>query len=371
MGYRVRVLWICPVRKRCGIAIYSNEYIKALKMFCTVIVIDCNEIAGNLSKFRKEIEQCDCVHLQYEQSLYVLNGVDYFKKICKQINKPLIVSLHELYEKQPGVFPREDLTGNWPTRKVKEIIYDYRHPIQTSFRGHCKREFYAEKIVVHHEFQRNILIDKKIESSRIKVISHPVITFSDIRYSIAPATDRVLLLGSTGFINPQFDYKLLFDTLDKLTLDWRFKWIGGLRREEDCTLLNYIESQINDRGWRDKFIITGWVELEAQKQLLKEIDIYLALFSDRSSSDSITRAFGARRFTIGTDVPPLKEIAQNYGALYISNDSSDIVKFINEIIANVNLQNAYQEAIDKYLIQNAFPMKAHELSLVYKEVIGL
>ena len=119
----------------------------------------------------------------------------------------------------------------------------------------------------------------------------------------------------------------------------------------------------------NKFIITEWVTEERRNELLAETDIYLALFSARSSSLSLATAIGAHRIIIATALPFSQEMVENTPIMCITpSDSKSIIENINRIANDNALQNTYLKAIDKYIKQHSFREMSKKLTEIYKGI---
>lgn len=369
----MKIAWLFPVNQKCGISFYSLEYVKALGEFVEIETIDIQECLNSIKQYANRLNSFDIIHIQYETSLFLKGNYDSYKQLCNLITKSIVVSLHEVYENFPGVFPRSEIRGKNFVRKLKENIYDIRHPFQTLYNQHLSNSFHADKILVHANFQKDILIKKGIHKDIIEIIPMPIKEIKDIQPVAKPQQDtqnnNEFNLSTLGFINLNYDYQLLFDVLDKLEIPWLFTWIGGTRREEDSSILNSIKQEISRRGWDNKFTITGWVMDEKRNELLAGTDIYLALFSARSSSLSLATALGARRIIIATTLPFSREIVKNAPIICITpSDSSSVIENIDRITKNNSLQNTYLNAIDEYIKQHSYRAMSKKLTEIYKGI---
>ncbi len=360
--------WLFPDRERCGIAIYSRNYCSALNIHCQILTVNSDHLLDGSSYPYEQLEQCDCIHIQYETSFFLKNGSDCYFNILKRLHKPLMVSLHEVYDQFPGVFPRDKIRDGTILSPIKKWWYDKRHPYQTAYQRHLHEGFGASRLIVHHEFQKAILESKVPSSCRIVVLPMPI--YQDTQVFQSEKT-KTLVLGTTGFINPEFDYDLLFITLANLKTDWIFTWIGGVRTPEYQHLLDTINREINSRNWSERFRITGWVSLEDQSRFLSGIDIYLALFKNRSSSASIARALGARKLIIATDNPIVTEINDSTGTDIIKVTRSERDALIDAIgsMSNNNAEiSRYYRNIDQYVAKYNFNLMAHSMFDIYKSL---
>jgi hypothetical protein len=358
--------WMFPDRERCGIAIYSRNYCTALNNLCQIVTINSDRLLDGCRHLYEQLETCDCIHIQYETSFFLKNCSDHYFTILKRLKKPVVVSLHEVYEHFPGVFSRDKIRDGTILSPIKKWLYDYRHPYQTAYRQHLQAGFGTSRLLVHHRFHKAILQNRLPPSCQ--VIVQPMPVYQDSRVLQSSKTDT-LSLGTTGFINPEYDYNLLFDTLSTLKTDWKFTWIGGIRTADHQNLLDIIKKEILSRSWSERFCITGWVSEKTQSTHLSNIDIYLALFKNRSSSASITRALGARKLIIATENQIISEINDSFG-----NDVIKVVKPVSFLVAgaietmliNNNEISRYYQSIDRYVAKYNFNTMASSMLGIYR-----
>jgi hypothetical protein len=166
----LKIGWIFQSDKMCGISFYAHKYVAALENLITIIQIDPLDIILHKKEAMALLHQCDMVHIQYETSLFFYKNRDRYDELCNSIKCPVVVSLHEVYDDFPDVFPRRLIKGTAPVRAIKKIIYDLRHPVQTALTKHISQSFYAEKIFVHSNFQKEILIKKNIAPAKMIIL---------------------------------------------------------------------------------------------------------------------------------------------------------------------------------------------------------
>jgi hypothetical protein len=362
--------WLFPDRERCGIAIYSRNYISALQKHCSIKSVNSDQWLGNQRKCSDTLNSCDLIHIQYETSFFSKSNRDFYTAIVRALKKPVVVSLHEVYRQFPGVFPRDQIRGGIVLSTLKKWYYDLRHPIQTAYQKHLSIGFGASVLLVHHQYQKEILEKKVSLDFRINVLPMPVLE-SATGSSSKNKNEKCTILGTTGFINPEYDYNVLFKTLEQLKDDWLFIWIGGIRIPEHQILLDTINQEIQSRNWSEKFIITGWVSEETQNNLLGSIEIYLALFKNRSSSASLARAIGAHRIIIATDCQIVREMNSASGNNVISvvdTDYRTIAESIISLSASKKSLIERHRAINDYVATFSFDRMSLTLLQLYKSI---
>ncbi len=365
----MKIVWLYPVNQKCGISFYSQEYVHALADRIDLKVFDIDACCSHPKLTAAELNSCDCIHIQYEPSFFIKYGVKTFARLCSLLTKPVVVTLHEIYDEFPDVFPRSGISGPGCIRTIKEWLYDRRHPYQTSYTYDLQRNFFADRVLVHADVHRDTLIQKGVEAKKITVIPLPVTSLTTSANKPF-MYNHTLHLASHGFLTRHYDYPLLFQVLDKLTVPWRFTWIGGIRRDEDASLPNELNSEIQAHSWNDAFTITGWVPVEERAELLNDTDIYLALLKVRSTSASLATAIGARRLIIATDLPYTRELARDAPILALSApDCSSVIEKIQLLLSDESVRQTHLHEIEKYIDTVSYVKMAERVIAVYKDLI--
>lgn len=363
----MKVLWLFQENKKCGISIYSQDYIRELKNKCEVITKDLSAVMNDGEPLLKNKDSADLVHIQYETSFFLKKGRDYYLRLLSKIKMPVIVTLHEVYEEFPQTFPRSKISGRGPLLAVKKIVYDYKHPVQTAYSNHCSRSFGADLILVHHRYHKDILLKKGIKPEHVEILQFPIKKSTNeakFKWKIG----KPILFGSTGFINPGYDYQLLFSVLEKMKSDWKFIWIGGLRNNEHEKILENLKQMIIERKWQNRFIITGWVSDEKQSEMLGKMDIYLSLFKYRSSSSTVSRAIGALKPVIATEIPMIKELNECGPVLAVKNEPESVIGAIGKIMEDSRFRDELLWRADEYSKNRLFSNMAEKLLLIYRRI---
>jgi glycosyltransferase involved in cell wall biosynthesis len=368
--------WIYPHRVRCGIAGYARDYADVLNGHVSIIDIDPQWWFSDRNRFRRSIAGCDIVHIQYDTAVFMNNRRDFFGAMTRSIAVPIVVSLHEVYEEDPSVYPRSRLHGAFPLLQLRRLVWDARHPVQRAYTRHRARAFFADVLLVHHQYHRELLTGAGCASLPIRVIALPVKQYAGKR-NTDPFGRGTLNLGAFGFINPLFDYDLLFDSLRLINRQWTFTWIGGIRTEQHLPLLDDLHRRIADEQWSDRFSISGWVTDDELPIRLNELHIAFALFTNRSSSASLARLFGTGKTVIATDIPLTRE-------LFVANDAAGspppllltdstpraVADAVERLCSDTALQATLRRGLDAYGTSRSFETMTRQLLDVYRELTG-
>jgi glycosyltransferase involved in cell wall biosynthesis len=321
----MKVAHIYPANQHCGIGIYGKRLTEALH-HCTIDTVHCaSELFSTPKAIVQQLKGCDVVHAHYEPSVYTCKSKDRFDAVIGRTNLPVLTTVHEVYREFPWDYPRSIATSkSW----LHRLVYDLRHPIFTRYRKLIANNFHSNTIHLHCHFHREII--------QAMGFTAPIATFPHPVEQQPPAGNspndngQPLRLGATGFINPGYNYELLFSILRALPNPWHFCWIGGARTQEQQTLHEQITQQVKELHWEDRFTITGWVSSSRQQQLLQQQDVVLALFKYRSSSGSLTSTVSVHRPIIATDIPLTRELQQEFGLLCALKPRADL--FCKEIL---------------------------------------
>lgn len=365
--------WVYPHQMKCGISIYAREYLETKTLRGVTLSIDPAELLCTADEVREKMERCDIIHVQYEAGSLYRNKKDLFKKILSMVKKPLMVSLHEVYEQDPFAFPRYGIAGVPPLRWIRRVLYDRRHPVQTCQMRHLACQFGADIITVPYRYHAGILVQKKIDPNKIRLLELPV---PEMRSNGGQPFGKLpkVHLGAVGFINPAFDYQLLFQVLDGMQRPWTFTWMGGLRDGDDDALLLQLRDEIDRRAWKDRFVITGWLSDDVMDNYLAELDIVLALFIFRSSSASLARALGAKKPVIATELPLTKELAESNGAdtpsplLITGRKKETVIDTIERLCSDVSKQERLLRGISQFCMSRDYESSAKKLMALYEEM---
>lgn len=362
----MQIAWVYPINRKCGISIYSKEYIDLLSNDINIVEIDSNDINNNLNHSVTIANKCDAIHIQYETTFFYQKFKNNYLRFIRKLSKPILVSLHEVYENFPGVFPKSNISGL--LAPFKRFIYDFRHPIVRNYEKHLKKDFGADEILAHHEYQRSILNQNGIDNKKINILSHAIDLKDQVK--IDKNITLPIKLISTGFINKNYNYSLLISSLEKVKVPWTFTWIGGIREDEDTALLQSLKQEVSSRKWDEKFKFTGWLSDTTFLQHIMNSDIALHLYSNRSSSSTLCNSFSVGIPIIATRLPLTIELSEKTGIILVDQNQSDecanvIDRLAQSPLERISISNTEYE----YSCKNSYTINSLKLLNLYKELI--
>jgi glycosyltransferase involved in cell wall biosynthesis len=368
MFKKITVGWLFKKSSSCGISFYSERYAKAVEHFVNVVYIEPSAVLLNEKNAVASLNKCDMVHVQYETSLFFYENRDCYISLCNLISCPIVVSLHEVYDDFPGVYPRRLIKGFLPFRLLREFIYDFRHPLQKALDRHISNNFYARKIFVHSCFQKRILINKGITPGLIEIIPFPVADFRTNRRTFMK--DGIVRIGVTGFMNDAYDFDLLLQSLALCKIQWTFTWIGCVRRPEDGHLLDKVIKDVSDRNWTDRFTFTGQISEDSRNELLNALDIYPALFKYKSSSESLNLAIGARKYIVASKIPLTEEMNAVFPVLNLVKPvAADVASAIDNMVQSPDVRSGLDAAMTMYCSRFGLRNISGQLAAEYERLV--
>ncbi len=365
----MKIAWIYPFEPKLGNSLYGASYARALRRLVEIEEIDVAECLKDSAGVFERINACDTAHIQYEINFFNQAGTNGYDRICRRIHRPMAASLHELYRRMPNVFPREEIAGPWPVKKLKQIIYDLRHPACTLVRRHRDCRFHADRVVVHYPYQKAILVEQGIPARLVEIITHPVVPL-ELPGAEEVSAKEPLNLGATGFINLNYDYDQLIDALALLKRPWRFTWAGGLRREEDKSLLESIQNKVAARGWKDRFEITGWISEEELIRHLASFQVVLALFSARSTSGTLAKAIAARSAIVARRMELTLDLNAERPIMLLTGESAEeAANQIARAAEDAPLRRRLMANIDLYVTDHTYDKMARQVVAMHEGLL--
>lgn len=366
----MKVCSVYPRTQHCGIALYGRHYQGALAPLVDATHHLATEtLLHSPADALKQCTECDVIDIQYETALYLRGSHDRFLPFALRCQKPLIVSLHEVWKEFPWVFPRSRLNGTGIKAMLQRWLYDQRHPTVKSYRTHVAHHFGAARVLVHWEYQKKLLGEAGIDEHRLCSLPHPV-PLPHILPEQPSLADGPIRLAGLGYFNPAYNYTLLLDTLQQLDTPWHFTWIGGAHTAQARRIEEQFRCAIAARGLASRITITGLVDGSTRDRHLNDCHCILALFHYRSSSGSIATAIGSERCIIATDLPLTRELQQRFGTVAVVEPTPlQVCCTIEQICRDSAPRTALISSCQQFKREWSYEAAAHRLRALYQAVL--
>lgn len=365
------ILWVFPQKNLCGITDYSLAVISELKKIGWNIRTAEPEKDNKTQKiiFSQSADD-SLIHIQYEHSFWMDKKKNFYPSFISHAQKPVLVSLHEVYESNPLDFPYSQVKSRFKLLQIlKKWKYKRTHPAFVQELKLCKGQFYAKAIQVHNEHQRAVLLQKGAQEDRIAVIPHGVIQTQASPFRSNP---QFWQFGTFGFINPSVDYDTILNALAKLKIKWRYVMGGGPRLDEHQKIIDAILKKAEFLGIKDKIHVTGYLDSDAMEDFFSMVDIYIAPFVFKSSSGSLNHAIARGLPIIAPEIPLICDMNQRIRCIetYKKGDEDSLNDSMEKLIGNNDYRRLLAQSAFLYAQQFSFQKEAQKLSDLYQKLIS-
>jgi glycosyltransferase involved in cell wall biosynthesis len=154
-------------------------------------------------------------------------------------------------------------------------------------------------------------------------------------------------------------------------MPWRFVWVGGVRRDDDASLMRSLQAEIDKRSWSQRFTVTGLAFGEERDKLLANVQIFCALFKDRSSSESLADAISAHKYIVATRIPLTEElVSQEPLAILADPDADKIAARIRQIISDEPLRRSLDHGCAAYCERFSVEACSRSVVEVYERLLS-
>jgi len=311
----MQVAMVTSWRVRCGIARYTEELVTALQQLpeCKVSVVPAGvqvwmEQRRLLGWWRERTywrevaeatKDADLVHIQFAPHFF--GGLKPFRNLLpfflRQIDKPTIVTVHEV-----------DTMGSPLIRFIKVWVQ--------------KRLFRSKRI-------SSLIALSSFTAEQLKGLGHERVIVipmwvprPGISLSPEEAKQRLGLTGrfvvtAFGFIVPRRGYETLLEALPLLPEETLLVFAGGPHPLDRTGYYTKLMALISGHQFRCRIHVTGYLPENEVDLWLAASDVVVAPFRYLSGSASLMRVLAHHKPIVASDLPPLRELAEQSGALIL------------------------------------------------------
>jgi len=311
----MQVAMVTSWRVRCGIARYTEELVTALQQLpeCKISVVPAGvqvwmEQRRPLGWWRERtywrevaeaIKDADLVHLQFAPHFF--GGLKPFRNLLpfflKQLSKPTVITVHEV-----------DITGSPLVRFAKVWVQKQLFRSERISRLIALTGFTAEQL-------------RRLGHKRVTVIPMWVPRL-EINFSPEDAKQKLGLMGrfivtAFGFIVPRRGYEILLEALPLLPEETLLVFAGGPHPLDRTGYYAKLMALINEHPFRCRIHVAGYLPEQDVDLWLAASDVVVAPFRYLSGSASLMRVLAHHKPIVASDLPPLRELAEQSGALIL------------------------------------------------------
>ena len=319
---------------------------------------EINQDLQAISKAVNFLNKCHVIQMQFCRHLWG-DGVSqrlYIKSLLGSIKKPIIVTIHDIYEYcYPSgnifsLFFRENhekrrqakfksFAIRSTLRKISEYLYD-RKTIEYILSNA------TQVLTCNHEEKRRIAHLKK--SDKIKVIPHFIEPFKH-EFDLETAKEKLginhnkKVVTLQGFIHPAKGHQIAVEALSELPEDIQLIFAGTVP-EGSQDFLAKIMTIAEKKGVKDRLLVTGYLSDQEMALYLAATDLAICPFVQLSASGSLSTWLAAERPILASDLPQIREYNQlcNVISTFFPYTSSELSAKIQNCLAR---ENKHMEAV--------------------------
>ncbi|MFH1760686.1 MAG: glycosyltransferase [bacterium] len=374
----MKIAFVSTWRAKGGWPHYSDSVIDGLAglgISCEKFPIDSLPLSNLATALDwHEVNKCDIAHIQYEISFFNQQNRNVFQNFISYINIPVVVTLHEIYQENPFIYPFSKVGGsNKVISKIKKYLYWWKHPLHYSERKLYSSNFYAKRITVHSEYHVSIIKSMGCSRDMIRVIEHgvPCVAKGDkdlLKEAYGLKGKQVIL--TFGFLYPNNNYHYIISMLRYLDPKIVYVIAGGAREEMHKNIPGNIEKFARLNGVGDRVRITGFLDEKKRDDFLSLADFYAAPFEIKSTSGSLCWAIGAGLPIITATSQMTDDMNARVPCLmlYDKANTDNFKKQLAWLVQDPDLQNKLRAGAEKYSQNYSYESMCRKLKSVYEEI---
>jgi len=364
---KLRVNLVTSWNIRCGVAAYSAFLANELKKKADVRIVPLQSELSAFSPYFlilgfKASRFPSIVHVQFEYSL--------FPALRIGIKKTLLSFGAFLFYIGLALGKSQVVTTFHEVRKVKaggKSGYAYVNLLHRLI-------FRVSNLIVVHNSESKILMEKIYGVSKLKVIPHGLYE-KPIFLDQNECKKQLGVSGKTtvtipGFISPAKGHDLVVSILPQLDKNVNLIIAGGTRTDDGAKFLENLKELAQSRGCLARIKFTGY--LPDLTVVINATDIAVLPYKAITESGILRLLIAYRTPTVTSDLPAFKEVLQEYDCikLFESNNKDKLLESICSLINNKKTRDYLREQCQKMWESNRWSVIARRHMETYLELIS-
>mgnify|MGYP005835596679 CR=1 FL=1 len=357
----------------CGIATYSEYYVRALKRLCDVAVIPIERPKINplyfLGLIRKSRKDTDIVHVQFDCGFYgtaaigplSLSGMyaPAYYIFTRMLGGPSIVTtIHEL----PDV---EKTYGGrllyWPMKLYYTTIY--RSLVALS-----------DAVLVHTQGTIDIL-SQYSQTGRVEIVPHacfivPVMLSPDeCRSRLGLNGKKVVTMF--GFVSPFKGHDMAIEAMKSMPGDVVLFIAGDGRTPEDREYVSALKMKVDNMGLNDRVIFHGYVKDEDSPAVMCASDLILMPYRHVVQSGAMNFALAYLKPVLASGMGGFAEVAGQYGCVetFRPGDMGDMAEKLKALLSDAKKTDSLREKAYAYREDVSIESIAGKIVKIYERIL--
>ncbi|HEY5952021.1 MAG TPA: glycosyltransferase family 4 protein [Kofleriaceae bacterium] len=383
MSAPLRMISYSSGYQACGVADYNRHLTAALppRVDCTTIHYPTIRVGRHhpreLLALRREYSDLAAMSDAYDVVLMhwatrYWNGSrpveNTFPLFAKRIRRPIVMVLHEwpivAPERHAGALPvrlaKRALTAAWSIRDIG--IRDYQ-------RWFARDMFHRmAHIIVHSSELRDRLLAAGVAAERISVERFPLHELPRPAWSSAQVRERFALHGKRALLLlghpvPRKGFDLAVRALAKLPSDVVLVLVCSESSPQERQWVNDLREVARDAGVADRLITPGFLDDAELAAMFQAVDLALSPFREVTGSSSLAHFLAARLPVIASDLPPIRETAEQGAGLrlFTAGNADALASEISTALAKRQLLDELRSSTSRYAAATTFNVLAGKL----------
>ncbi len=343
---------VAPRLSQCGVAAYTDYLTAELRKLVEIAHVTDSE------RFRAEMNAVDLIHVQHQYFLFggVAPWRNRFKRLLRQLSRPVVLTAHEFVTPEGGYLRRSAVS--------LANLAQFGNPA-------------IRKIIVHTDIDRSRMIQAGFAPGRIVVVRHgvpnaPHLSNCDDARAKLDLTGR-FIMTIFGFLSARKGHRQAIDSMLELPGNVMLILAGGRHPDDRTTYCDNLQQQIVHLKLQDRVRITGYLAQADVLDVMSATDLVVAPFKVSSGSGSLALAFACGKPILASDIEPHREISSEEPgslALYPSDPPVRLAAEIHSLLENPDRRNALAAGAMRYAESHSYEHAARQTVDIYNSVLG-
>lgn len=358
----------------CGIAIYSQHYVEALRKLCDVDVLPIERpkmdpfyFIGLALKARKG---ADVVHVQFDCGFFGTIGrgrlslsgmyVPLFYFMLKLPGGPAVATtVHELHD------ARKDYAGRllyWPMRTYYTLVYRPMMRLSDAVIAHTTGTVQA---LAQYGRTHNAAIVP--HASFIKPV---VLAVDECKDKLGLRGKRVVTIF--GYISPPKGHDLAIEAMKGMPDDVVLYIAGDGRAPEDKRYVEELKAKARSLGLDGRVRFHGYVKEEEMPVVMCASDVMLMPYRHVVQSGALYYALAYGKPVLASDTGGFAEMAGSYGCIetFEPDNAEDLTVKLASLMANDPLKRSIVKKGALYIGSISIDRVAAATLNIYEKIMG-
>ncbi len=181
-------------------------------------------------------------------------------------------------------------------------------------------------------------------------------------------TDRFVLLGF-GFVVERRGYDSLISAMESFPDDTVLLVAGGPHPLDRSGYYQRLQKLVAQSRCRNRVNFLGYVSEDDLPTVMAAADVVVAPFRTVTGSASLMTALSYGKPIIATDLPPIRELAQESQAILLTTSTEDLAETVRKVREDRDILRYLEEKAELYRRTNTLEHAVQRHLAVYESVL--